>query len=237
MKKTLLIFAFLFSIVPTSYAQVNYGVDFMSRYVWRGLSLDKVPSIQPTLEVAAGNLTVGLWGNLPTAGGDHKPFQEVDLYGYYAIPIGDMSASVGFTDYMVRSYGGDGFELGTFGDAGQHLLELNLKLNGSERLPLVVQFNKNLNNKSADANKSAHTAISYPFSVAGFDLKATVGAALTKGAYYVVDKADLIETTLEIGRSFDFIPKHSTTIKVIGTYNPVAKEFYPVLGLSIWKGE
>lgn len=233
--KRLTTFVFsLLMLVPAAFAQINYGVDLMSRYVWRGLDLDNGLSLQPTLEFSKGNLTVGAWGNLPLASGaEHKAFKEVDFYAYYSKSIGKMGIDLGVTDYVV---GGEDFDWGNFdSDGGQHLLELNVRLNGPEDRGWVLQVNKNFYN---EPDKSTHVAFSYPMSVSGFDLKATVGGVLNgsdEAAPYYSEKAGILETSLEVGRTFGFIPGHDTTIKVIGIYNPMAKAFYPVVGLSIWK--
>lgn len=233
MKKILLTLLLFLSFAQTSSAQLTYGVDLYNRYVWRGLDLDNGLSLQPTLEFSKGNFTIGTWANVPLASGAaHKALQEVDLYAYYSIGFGDASLDLGVTDYLVSGQDDGSLDFGNIED--QHLFELNVRLNGSERLPLVVSFNKNLAG-SSDADKSAHASIAYPFSLKGIDLKATVGTGLTKGDYYGVTEPGLIETSLEVGKTFGFIPKHDTTIKFIGVYNPAAEAFYPVVGISIWR--
>lgn len=64
-----------------SQVEVSVGADLMSRYVWRGTDFGGSPSIQPYLEMSAGDFVLGAWGayttNLPGA-------QEADLYAGYS---------------------------------------------------------------------------------------------------------------------------------------------------------
>ena len=231
MKKLLLC---LFFVGTTLQAQkINYGLDLNSQYIWRGLQLDNAFSIQPTVELKVRNFTIGTWGNISSL---HKPANEVDLYANYNFPVADMNLNVGVTDYMVAGTDKK-FEFDNFDDdgAGQHILEANVKLTGPESFPATLQLNKNLYN---DPAKTFHTAISYPVSVSGIDLVGTVGgmkfdAVATK--VNAVDSFKFTELSLSAAKSFDFIKGHSTTFKVMGVYNPNAEEFYPVVGVSIWK--
>lgn len=71
-----------------------------SNYMFRGQRLQG-PSFQPTVEMAAGNLTLGVWGNFPLEDkvpGSSDP--EIDPYGSYTIPINDAASfAPGFTVY------------------------------------------------------------------------------------------------------------------------------------------
>ncbi|PRZ00879.1 TorF family putative porin [Marinilabilia salmonicolor] len=76
-----------------SQVEVSVGADLMSRYVWRGTDFGGSPSIQPYMEMSAGDFVLGAWGayttNLPGA-------QEADLYAGYS--FGDVF-SLTVTDY------------------------------------------------------------------------------------------------------------------------------------------
>jgi hypothetical protein len=88
-----LIGLFTNSFKTTAQAGVSIGADLMSRYVWRGADFGGSPSIQPYIEMNAGDFVLGAWGayttNLPGA-------QEADLYAGYS--FGDVF-SLTLTDY------------------------------------------------------------------------------------------------------------------------------------------
>ena len=71
-----------------------------SDYMFRGQRLQG-PSFQPTIEMVAGNLTLGVWANVPIEDkvpGSSDP--EIDPYGSYTIPINDQASfAPGFTIY------------------------------------------------------------------------------------------------------------------------------------------
>ena len=66
------------------------AMDIVSTYVWRGTSYAG-PSLQPSVELNAGNFAVGVWGSQGFDG-----FQEMDAYIGYSF---DFGFSLGVTDY------------------------------------------------------------------------------------------------------------------------------------------
>jgi uncharacterized protein (TIGR02001 family) len=80
---------------------VTATASLVSQYFFRGLRLSD-GGLQPSVEVAAGNLTLGAWGNFPFDG-DKVPDSsdpEIDLYGSYAFALeGGVTLAPGFTSY------------------------------------------------------------------------------------------------------------------------------------------
>lgn len=79
-------------------AEAAAGVDVASAYIFRGGTISDEVSVQPALEGAFGNLTLGTWANFNT---DAEQFDEVDYYFSYALPLGDfpIGFSIGYTEY------------------------------------------------------------------------------------------------------------------------------------------
>ena len=102
------------AIAPTAYAadaelSVSTGVDFVSQYVFRGVSLAD-DAVQPYVEASIGNFTVGGW--FSTAIGANSIFagDEFDLYAGYSVPLdSSISLDLGATYYHYPQ-GGDFFE-------------------------------------------------------------------------------------------------------------------------------
>ncbi len=93
-------------------ADASLSVDFASAYVFRGATFNDGFVVQPGLEVGGlGGLSIGAWGNLDIDDYDGAvadgQFQEVDLYGSYAIPCEVLDLSIGYTEYTYPSGGGD----------------------------------------------------------------------------------------------------------------------------------
>lgn len=76
-----------------------------TQYMFRGLRLSGA-AFQPAVELAAGNATLGVWGNFPFDG-DKVPDSsdpEFDIYGSYTFAINEsLSIAPGFTSYHFPS--------------------------------------------------------------------------------------------------------------------------------------
>jgi len=93
-------------------ADVNLGVDAASAYVFRGATLNDGFVLQPSMGVeVGGGFSLGVWGNFDLDDYNDtvadNQFSEIDLYGSYAIPIEIMDLSIGYTEYVYPSAGGD----------------------------------------------------------------------------------------------------------------------------------
>jgi len=93
---------------------LSASVDFASAYVFRGVTLNNGPVIQPGAEISGfpidekyGSLAVGIWANydLNDEDGDGSDFSEVDYYLSYSLPIDALDVSVSYTEY---NYSGGG---------------------------------------------------------------------------------------------------------------------------------
>jgi len=93
-------------------AEASLSLDLANAYIFRGATFNDGAVLQPGLEVGGlGGLSVGVWGNLDLDDYDGAvedgQFQEVDLYGSYALPVEALDLSVGYCEYLYPSGGGD----------------------------------------------------------------------------------------------------------------------------------
>lgn len=72
-------------------SKFSIGTDVYTNYIFRGTKYGKGPSLQPTVKIVSGGLTVGVWGSFDASG-----YAEADPYFSYAFPFG---LSLGMTDY------------------------------------------------------------------------------------------------------------------------------------------
>jgi nitrogen regulatory protein P-II 1 len=129
MKKFILTFlAFLFggTFFSNSLAQIEFGADLYSRYIWRGVDYGNSPSFQPALSFTAGGFTVGTWGAYSFAG-EGNVFSEHDIFAQYSFETGAGTFGVIFTDYYYPSAGLEFFNYEGEG-TGAHVLEDRIKL-------------------------------------------------------------------------------------------------------------
>jgi len=107
----------------------------VNQYMFRGVRLGG-PAFQPSVEVDAGNLAVGVWANTPIS--DKVPGQsdpEIDPYASYTLAINDsLSIAPGFTWYNYPSADtNNGFFKSTF----EPNIALNYTVSGVKFTPKV----------------------------------------------------------------------------------------------------
>ena len=207
-----LIFSMITVVTPEkSVAQevsFNTGVDFYSTYVFRGVAFSG-PSIQPYVELEAGNFTIGGWGSQGYDG-----FQEMDLYASYAF---DFGLSIGLTDYYYPGsdyFDGDShaFEINTGLDLGNFSLSANMVLNEAE--------------EAGSAGGDLYFEAGLSLGAADLFFGAGDGWHSMDGEFSLVNVG--ISTTKEIKITDYFsIPLSGALI-----LNPDSEQFYVVVGVS-----
>jgi len=200
---------------------VDIGADVMSRYVWRGLDYGASPSIQPYIELAAGDFAIGAWGAYTT---NSPGVQEMDLYASYTIK--DIF-SVGLTDYFfpneVSSY--DYFN---YSADYQHVIEGVVSFNGTDNLPLSIMAGVNLVN---DPDNSLYVEMGYSLSV----LNIFLGAG--NGLYTIEAPGDddvfgIVNLGIGISKDIPVNDNYSIPISASLITNPQAKGIHLVFGIS-----
>ncbi len=133
----------------------SLGVDFASRYIWRGINLGgSSPSVQPYIEYGFGSedhsFAIGAWGAYSLSG--TQTGQEADLYLSYTVK--DIF-SLTLTDYFFPDETRDSYDYFNYnndfkkidnGDKDQtgHLFEAALSFNGTDKLPVSILFAINI---------------------------------------------------------------------------------------------
>lgn len=75
------------------------SLDFYSKYVWRGFTLDKDPVLQPSFGVSAKGFTFTFWSSSDVDNNDGINSSEIDLVLDYTKTFGILSVSLGHTYY------------------------------------------------------------------------------------------------------------------------------------------
>lgn len=97
------------ALAQDSELSVSTGIDFVSQYVFRGVSLGD-DSIQPYVEASYGGFTVGGWFSTGIGKNSVAAADEFDLYANYSVPLdSSISLDLGATYYHYPQ-GGDFFE-------------------------------------------------------------------------------------------------------------------------------
>ncbi len=84
-------------------AEITLSLDVASAYVFRGVTFNDGPVLQPGMEAEIGDFVIGVWGNidLDDAGGDLEKgqFSEIDVYAAYSLPVTFMDISIEYCEY------------------------------------------------------------------------------------------------------------------------------------------
>lgn len=223
LKAVILFFVLTFSV--STFAQeeessspFSVGGDFVSSYVWRGSKIGSGPNIQPYMELALGNFTIGSWGSFSLH--EFGDVMEADLYLSYGF---DFGLSIGLTDYYYQ--GSPFFRFDT--DSASHAFEVNL---GYEIGSLSISANYILNDASmggpANAGSDMYFELGYGFEYFDIFLGAGDGWHTSDGEFALCNLGISSSKEIKISDSFS-LPVSGAVI-----VNPEKEEFNLVVGIS-----
>lgn len=228
---TLLTISLLLILSTTSFAQLDLGADFVSRYVWRGTDFGQSPSIQPTINFVTGGFEVGFWGAYQLGrDASSLPADELDFYLAYTFGIG--SSSLGFivTDYYFPNAGG------RFGDwdgegKGAHVVEVGATFTLPESFPLYISAYVNVHN---DPDNSSYFELGYSTEITGVGFDLFIGASPGgENMFYGNEDFDVVNLGLTASKEIKITDDFS--LPVFGSYiiNPNQDKAQYVFGISL----
>jgi hypothetical protein len=200
---------------------IDLGADIMSRYVWRGLDYGASPSIQPNIEMDAGNFTVGAWGAYTV---NSPGVQEIDLYASYTVKN---LLTLGMTDYFFPTETAD-YEYLNYSTEYQHIIEATASFNGTENLPLSIMGGINLVN---DPDNSVYIELAYSLDI----IKIFLGAG--NGFYTLEDPGEedvfgVVNLGIGTGKNIQVTENYSLPVSASLIANPQANRIHLVFGIS-----
>jgi uncharacterized protein (TIGR02001 family) len=85
-------------------ADATANLDVMSAYVWRGITFNDNPVLQPSIDVSKNGFGLNVWGNYDydeyVDGATDNELSEVDLTLYYGFEINKLEVTVGYIEYL-----------------------------------------------------------------------------------------------------------------------------------------
>lgn len=146
------------------------AADFVSAYVWRGITFNDGPVFQPSVDARYGGFGVNVWGNLDIDDYDgaleRGEFSEVDFTLSYAAGFGALDMEAGYIEYTFPG-----------GDAGadrEIYLDGGLDLGGGLSLGAAVFYNTDVEGVYAAFSLGYETAVTPAL---GLEASVSVGAA------------------------------------------------------------
>lgn len=219
----LTLWAFGFLIIPIklraqedeSSSPFSAGGDLVSSYLWRGTKFGTGPAVQPFLELALGNFSIGGWGSYCFTTNEGA---EADLYVSYGFEFG---LSIGLTDYYFP--GTNYFDFST--ETGAHAFEVNL---GYEIAGLSVAANYFLNEAGAAGTSGGDLYFELGYAFDSFGLLAGAG-----NGWHTPD-GDFTVCNIGVTTSRDLQITDFFSLPVSGALilNPATEQFHVVAGVS-----
>ncbi len=106
MKKATAVMAAVMTVATVAMAtgvETTLSLDAASAYVFRGVTFNDGPVMQPGMEVWIGRFSIGAWGNLDLGDYDgileKNQFSEIDVYATYALPLEFMDMAIEYVEY------------------------------------------------------------------------------------------------------------------------------------------
>lgn len=130
LKKVVLVLALLLpGVIKAQEFNVTAKADFVSDYIWRGAYQNSGFSVQPTLGLSYGNLSLSAWGSQSLTKTDGA--QEFDI---------NLSYTIGGLGITVTDYWWNGITM-PYGDyKHDHHFEGTLAYNFGENFPLTLSW-------------------------------------------------------------------------------------------------
>lgn len=227
-KEMILVAAALFAMSMTSRAaepvKTYIGADIVSNYVWRGSKLDGV-AIQPTLGLEWGGFSANVWGSTGLIS-QVIDARELDLTLSYTIG----SFTFGLTDYFCADSDTKYFD---FKKGTPHVVEANI---GYDLGFMAINWYTNALgavgfNDKGDKVYASYLEVSAPFSFAGLEWEAALGATPWGNDYYGAESFAVINCSLKACKDLSI---GSATLPVFAQLmaNPSTEGIFFVCGIS-----
>lgn len=217
-------------------AEVSVGGDLVSSYVWRGQELGGV-SIQPSASVSWKGLSLTAWGSVGFDSDDTKEMDWTLGYAYKGF-------SVSVTDYWFNK--STNFKSGLdmshnyfhYGSAEtSHVWEAQV---GYDFGFMAINWYTNIGGNdglkdNGDRAYSSYFSIGAPFSWAGLDWKAEIGATPWATSFYNGGAGgfEVSHISIRAEKALHLTEKFTLPLSVQAICNPATEDFYFVLGLHL----
>ena len=209
--------------------KLSLSVEVASGFVWRGISLNSTPVVQPAITFSPGNFSIGAWASTPFT---PYEYQEFDIFAEYQI---SSSLSVGLVSYFDYSSSYFDFKKTRTG----HAFDLMLMYGGSDNFPLramvsTIIAGADLNDKGK-SNFSTYLELGYGNTTQkGMEWEVFTGFVPMKSGFYGLDGANVINLGFGVTKSFDITPTYSLPLSLRLSVNPAYESIFFVASIALF---
>lgn len=210
--------------------ELDLGATTVSRYIWRGIQFDNGVNFQPYMMYYTPNFEVGVSSSMSLT----NDFNVIYFWAAYTVNTSFLNAKFYIADFYYEYQGSDFFNYKTEnrnGVEGDHYIEAYVTLS-SKNSPFKLLISSSLWN---DPDNSMYAEVSYSKDMAN-DVSSTftLGGSLKKSTgWYYTEKAGIVNVSYELSKNIQVTPEFALPISVTSIFNPSAKAFYVILGVSI----
>ena len=206
------------------YAQFSLGVDFNSRYVWRGFDFGNSPSIQPELTFSKGGFEIGAWAAYASNG--NPSGTEIDWFASYTFETTAGDFSVFVTDYTFPDDPVDYFS------EDAHYVEVGLSFASEFKNGVGYYLSGGLFVHNDDDN-SVYGELGLEFEVEDVLLTVFGGFSPTESAAYGNTSFAFINTGISATKEVKLSEYVSVDVSTSLITNPHANTMFFVFGFGI----
>ena len=217
--------------------KISLTVDVASGFVWRGLTLNTSPVVQPGITYSPGKFSVGAWASTPFTPGE---YHEFDIFASFQLTP---SLSIGLTDYYV--YGFNSWNPNSFfnykKEETYHSLDLQLIYEGSENFPLKAMISTIIGGDDLifkdgkmKKNFSTYFELGYGSTTQSFDWEIFAGFVPMESDFYGIDDAAIINLGFGVTKSFVITPKYSLPLSFKLSVNPAYESVFLVASIALF---
>jgi hypothetical protein len=236
-------------------AEIAFGGDIVSRYIWRGKDYGNSPGIQPNFSVAVAGFKAGVWGSYGIASYSQKindttvkemgHYGECDLYASYTFKWFTLQV----TDYFFPnplSPNDDNKYFNYDNATTGHAFEASLAFAGPDKFPLQVYVGTFFYgaDKGKDSlgiyglgttnNYSTYLEMAWPFNVKKVvDLKPFIGG-IPFGSPIYGPYAGIVNLGFTASKAIPIVKdKYSITLYTSLITNPQMESVFVVFGITL----
>lgn len=208
---------------------IDYSIDVVSRYIWRGLLYNASPNFQPTLSFTLGDFSIGSWASYSF----NRNYAEVDLFltytkGPFSLTLFDYYNEDESDMASVKYFNWDRKVTG-------HALEGTIAWAGTESFPLralAATFFYG-NDRKVDGNQyySTYFELGYPFSVNEYALDIFLGATPAEGLYHT--SANIVNAGVTVSKEIKVTDNYALPVRATFVVNPAKEDVYFVVGITL----
>ncbi len=235
-------------------ADLSFGADFFSRYIWRGYDYGNSPAIQPNIDFSWNGLNIGAWGSYAfskhsiqvndTTVVDAGNYSEVDLYVSYTYKWITLLVYDYFTLNGLNPNEGNRYFDYRNTTTG-HTFEASLSFNGTETFPLRILagtlFYGDDKNKDSTGvygmgeknNYSTYFEVGYTFRIKKIETELIpfIGG-IPFGSSWYGPYAGITNIGLTVKKSIPVTPEYEFPVQASLIANPQSEALFLVFGIS-----